>query len=86
MKTVLFAFTIMALGSMAPIHAATIVFNQDDLVASVHTRGQYDNAGLSTWNGQPLSPTDRPSFDQNQLSADWRFYRKHDSNPLGNRI
>lgn len=43
-------------------------------VATVVTLGEYDNAGLSTWNGQPLSPTNQPTAQQDQLSASWNFY------------
>ena len=44
--------------ALAPVGAvaSTIIFDPSHLVASVHTRGQYDNAGLTTWQGQPLSP------------------------------
>jgi hypothetical protein len=62
--------------ALAPVSspASTIVFDPGHLVASVHTRGQYDNAGLTTWNGQPLTPENQPTLDENQLSADWNFY------------
>jgi hypothetical protein len=62
---------------LAPVHAtygSIIDPNGLTLVATVHTRGQYDNAQLGTWNGQPLSPTNQPTFDEDQLSADWSFY------------
>jgi hypothetical protein len=44
------------------------------LVATIQTRGQYDDAGLGTWNGQPLSSTNHPTVDQDQLSATWSYY------------
>jgi hypothetical protein len=58
----------------SPADASTISFNGQDRVASIHTRGEYDDAGLGTWNGQPLSPTNHPSFEEDQLSADWNLY------------
>jgi hypothetical protein len=44
------------------------------LVATVTTLGEYDNAGLSNWNGQPLSDSNKPTAEQDQLSATWNFY------------
>ena len=44
------------------------------LCGTVTTLGEYDNAGLGTWNGQPLSPTNQPTIEQDQLSATWNFY------------
>lgn len=54
--------------------ATTITFDPRDLVATIHTQGQYDNVGLGTWNGQPVSEDNRPTADQNQLTADWNLY------------
>jgi hypothetical protein len=42
-------------------------------VTTIDTRGQYDNAGLDFWNGQPISPTNMPTPDEDQLSATWSF-------------
>ena len=59
----------------APALASIIDPNSLTLVATViYTRGQYDNAGLDTWNGSPLSSTNQPSYEQNQLSGTWNFY------------
>jgi PEP-CTERM motif len=44
------------------------------LVATVDTRGEYNNAGLEYWNGEPLSPSNQPTYQQDQLSATWNFY------------
>jgi hypothetical protein len=44
------------------------------LMAVVQTRGEYDNYGLSYWNGAPLSPTNQPTYEQDQLSATLSFY------------
>lgn len=44
------------------------------LVGVVQTRGEYDNAGLGTWNGLPLSSSNQPSYEQDQLSATLSFY------------
>jgi uncharacterized membrane protein YgcG len=60
---------------LATASLATVIdTNSLILVASVATRGQYDNAQLTTWNGQPLSSTNHPTFDEDQLSAIWDFY------------
>jgi hypothetical protein len=63
----------LALASQSAL-AATIDLPAEDMVASAHTRGQYDNFGLVTWNGQPLSETNQPTLEENQLSADWNYY------------
>jgi hypothetical protein len=44
------------------------------LVAIVQTQGEYDNAGLGSWNGAPLSPENQPTPEQDQLSATLSFY------------
>ena len=44
------------------------------LVGTVTTLGEYDNADLGLWNGQPHSPTNQPTVEQDQLSATWNFY------------
>src|SRR5262249_11858559 len=54
--------------------ATVVSLNSMVLAADVFTRGQYDDAQLGTWNGQPLSPTNHPTVDEDQLSADWNFY------------
>lgn len=43
-------------------------------VATVLTRGEYDNRDLGYWNGEPLSSTNHPTEEQDQLSATWNFY------------
>ena len=43
-------------------------------MAIVQTRGEYNNYGLDYWNGAPLSPTNQPTYDQDQLSATLSFY------------
>jgi len=45
-----------------------------NLVATVTTLGEYDNADLGTWNCQPLSASNEPTVQQDQLSATWNFY------------
>lgn len=47
-------------------------------MATITTRGQYDNTGLDNWNGAPVSETNQPTFEQNQLSATWNFYVRPD--------
>jgi hypothetical protein len=54
--------------------AATLDVSSLTLMAVIQTRGEYDNAGLGTWNGQPLSPSNQPSYEQDQLSATLSFY------------
>src|SRR5262245_7547891 len=61
-------------GLVTTASAATITFESHVLVAQIHTRGQYDDAGLGTWNGSPLSETNRPTFDEDQLSSDVNLY------------
>lgn len=63
---------IAAFGS--PAFATVIDPSTFTLVATVNTTGEYDNAQLATWNGQPLSPTNQPTPQQDQLSATWNFY------------
>src|SRR5579871_1892543 len=62
------------LSGVPPAVASVIDTTQLTEVATVQTRGQYDNAQLGTWNGQPLSPTNHPSFEEDQLSATWTFF------------
>jgi hypothetical protein len=40
--------------------ATTVTFDPSALVAQIHTRGRYDNAGLGTWNRQPFVAEGRP--------------------------
>ena len=44
------------------------------MVGIVQTHGEYDNAGLGSWNGAPLSPENQPTPEQDQLSATLSFY------------
>ena len=44
------------------------------LVATATTLGEYDNAGIAFWNGQPLSGSNHPTAQEDQLSATWNFY------------
>jgi hypothetical protein len=44
------------------------------LVGIVQTHGEYDNAGLGSWNGAPRSAGNQPSPEQDQLSATLSFY------------
>lgn len=55
-------------------HAAVLDLSTLVHAATVETAGLYDNAGLTTWNGQPLSPTNRPSAFEDALTARWDFY------------
>jgi hypothetical protein len=56
------------------LKAATLDTNSLTLMATVQTRGEYDNAGLDYWNGEPLSATNQPTYEQDQLSATLDFY------------
>jgi PEP-CTERM motif len=75
MKTTFSALTAVAfvcLGQAA--HANVIDTTALKLVAVVQTQGEYDNAGLDSWNGAPLSPENQPTPEQDQLSATLSFY------------
>lgn len=64
------------LACLIPLRSEATVVSLTSMVlaADVFTRGQYDDAQLGTWNGQPLSPTNHPTVDEDQLSANWKFY------------
>ncbi len=64
----------LTLGISSGLSAATVDTNSLTLAATVQTRGEYDNAGLGDWNGSPLSPTNQPTYEQDQLSATLSFY------------
>jgi hypothetical protein len=57
-----------------PTFAAVLDVSSLVHVATVETVGEYDEASLSIWNGQPLSPTNHPSAFQDRLAATWTFY------------
>jgi len=59
---------------LAKANAAIISPSGMTLVATVDTRGEYNNAELVYWNGEPLSPSNQPTYQQDQLSATWNFY------------
>src|SRR5271156_1928392 len=67
------AFNLFCCAS-SKLKAATLDTNSLTLMATVQTRGEYDNAGLDYWNGQPLSATNQPTYEQDQLSATLSFY------------
>lgn len=73
MKTLILLITFFSTAILACAQGTTDL-STFNLVASVSTYGEYDNAGLATWNGQPLSPQNQPSAEQDQLSATWNFY------------
>jgi hypothetical protein len=68
--------TLGAFGVMSPqlSKASTVNISSLTLMATVQTRGEYDNYGLDYWDGAPLSPTNQPTFEQDQLSATLSFY------------
>ena len=66
------AAAFMCLGQVA--HASIIDTTDMRLVGIVQTQGEYDNFGLGTWNGAPLSPENQPTAEQDQLSATLSFY------------
>jgi hypothetical protein len=70
-----FLFPLLASLALAgPTQATTIIPSSLIPVAIVTTLGEYDNAGLGSWNGQPLSASNQPTAQQDQLSATWNFY------------
>jgi hypothetical protein len=56
--------------------AAQITFETHDLLASFHTDGLYNLAGLNFWNGKPVSATNRPTDYERELSATINFFAK----------
>jgi hypothetical protein len=65
---------VIIVGVGSPPSAATLDVNSLTLVATVQTSGEYDNAGLTSWNGLALSSTNQPTYEQDQLSATLNFY------------
>src|SRR4051794_24280524 len=63
-----------ALFICAGLQAATIDLSSYPLLASFHSDGQYDLSGANTWNGQPVSPTNMPRFQQRELSERFNFF------------
>jgi hypothetical protein len=49
-------------------------FTTSDLVASFRVDGVYNLVGLGTWNGQPVTDTNRPTDFQAQLAATLNFF------------
>ena len=75
MKTTFSALTAMAFVCLAQAAPATVIDTTAlKLVGIVQTQGEYDNAGLGSWNGAPLSPENQPTPEQDQLSATLSFY------------
>jgi hypothetical protein len=67
--------TVAICGATTPrLFAATLDVSSLTLMAVIQTRGEYDNSGLGTWNGQPLSPSNQPTYEEDQLSATLSFY------------
>jgi len=56
--------------------AAQITFETYDLLASFHTDGLYNLAGLNFWNGKPVSATNKPTDYERQLAATINFFAK----------
>lgn len=54
--------------------AGVIDFSQYQQVGSYTSEGLYDLSGLGSWNGQPVSPTNKPSDHNRQLSATWNLF------------
>jgi hypothetical protein len=75
MKPVVYALAgAILFGSTADSLGGTVDVSTLKLMATIQTRGQYDNAGLSYWNGAPLSPSNQPTYSEDQLSATLSFY------------
>jgi hypothetical protein len=75
MKTTFSALTAIAFVCLAQAAQANVIDTTAmKLVAIVQTHGEYDNAGLGSWNGAPLSPENQPTPEQDQLSATLSFY------------
>jgi hypothetical protein len=75
MRTTFFALTAMAFVCLAQVAQANIIDTTAlKLVGIVQTQGEYDNAGLVSWNDAPLSPENQPTPEQDQLSATLSFY------------
>jgi hypothetical protein len=75
MKTTFSALTAMAFVCLARAAQANVVDTTTlKLVAIVQTKGEYDNAGLGSWNGAPISLENQPTPEQDQLSATLSFY------------
>ena len=58
----------------AAVQAAEKTFENDVHVATFRSAGLYDLVGLGTWNGQPLSDTNRPNDQQRYLAATIELY------------
>jgi hypothetical protein len=75
MKTRFSALTAMAFVCLTQAAQANVIDTTAlKLVGIVQTHGEYDNAGLGSWNGAPLSPENQPTPEQDQLSATLSFY------------
>lgn len=62
------------LGGVVP--AATLDFTRAyPLLASYKSTGQYNLGGLDTWNGQPVTLTNMPDYQNRLLSATFNLYR-----------
>lgn len=60
---------------LLPAAQATIIDPSTYIhVATVYAAGEYDNAQLSYYNGQPVSPANRPSAYEDALTSTWNFY------------
>jgi hypothetical protein len=69
MKTTFSALTAMAFVCLAQVAQANVIDTAAlKLVGIVQTHGEYDNAGLGSWNGAPLSPENQPTPEQDQLA------------------
>lgn len=67
---------IVALGILlfaGPVLATTLVFDPAHRVASAETRGLLP-FGSWTWNGQPVSESNRPTDEQRAIETHWNFY------------
>jgi hypothetical protein len=79
MKTTFSALTAMAFVCLGQAAQANVIDTTAlKLVAIVQTQGEYDNAGLGSWNGAPLSPENQPTPEQDELSATLSFYVDRD--------
>ena len=68
--------TILAAILVRTVAANTITFENYDLLASYDSNGLIDLGSIGTWNGRPVSDTNKPTDFQRELSATLNFFAK----------
>jgi hypothetical protein len=65
---------VLAFAATGSVQATIIDTDDLELLASFETSGLYNLEGLRFWNGQPVSPTNKPSDYNRLLEASINFY------------